>query len=39
MTFYPKGIPGRAYWYAGLSRHRKAFRAIFRSVMDRAVID
>jgi hypothetical protein len=38
MTFYPKGIPGRVYWYAGLSRRRKAFRAIFRSVMDRSVI-
>jgi uncharacterized protein YbjT (DUF2867 family) len=38
MTFYPRGIPGRVYWYAGLSRRRKAFRAIFRSVMDRAVI-
>lgn len=34
MLFYPKGIPGRFYWYGGLRRHRKAFRALFRDVMD-----
>jgi hypothetical protein len=36
MIFYPKGIPGRIYWHASLRRHRKAFRALFRDVMDRA---
>jgi uncharacterized protein YbjT (DUF2867 family) len=35
MTFYPKGIPGRVYWRAGRRWHRKAFRALFRDVMDR----
>ncbi len=34
--FYPKGIPGRVYWYGGLRWHRKRFRELFRDVMDRA---
>ncbi len=34
MLFYPKGIPGRIFWYAGLRRHRKAFRSLFRNVID-----
>jgi uncharacterized protein YbjT (DUF2867 family) len=36
LLFYPKGIPGRAYWYAGVRRHRKRFRQTFRDIMDRA---
>lgn len=36
MTFYPKGIPGRIYWYVGLRRRRRKFRAVFSYVMDRA---
>ncbi|MFZ0832618.1 MAG: DUF2867 domain-containing protein [Mycobacterium sp.] len=36
MLFYPKGIPGRAYWYAGLRRHRGRFRALFRNVIETA---
>jgi uncharacterized protein YbjT (DUF2867 family) len=36
MLFYPKGIPGRAYWYVGLRRHRGRFRALFRNVIDTA---
>jgi hypothetical protein len=35
-VFYPKGIPGRVYWYGGLRRHRKGFRRLFRDVMDGA---
>ena len=36
MIFYPKGIPGRIYWYAGLRRQRRRFRETFRDVLDRA---
>ena len=36
MTFYPKGILGRVYWYGGLRWHRKRFREVFRDVMERA---
>ncbi len=36
LTFYPKGIPGRLYWYGGLRCRRRAFRAQFREVMDQA---
>ena len=36
MIFYPKGIPGRFYWHVGLHRHRNAFRALFRDVIDHA---
>lgn len=33
MLFYPKGIPGRVYWYAGLRGRRKRFRQLFRDVL------
>ena len=36
MLFYPKGIPGSIYWYAGLRRHRRRFRELFREVLDGA---
>jgi uncharacterized protein YbjT (DUF2867 family) len=36
MIFYPKGIPGRIYWYAGLRQHRRRFRELFRDVLYRA---
>jgi uncharacterized protein YbjT (DUF2867 family) len=36
MTFYPKGIPGRVYWRASLPQRRKAFRELFRDVIDHA---
>ncbi len=32
-VFYPRGIAGRLYWYAGLPLHRRRFRATFADVV------